>query len=152
VTESDFWRLVDLLQWPADGDTPQTGRLIDALADLPVREIFMFAEFLAWKLYVLDTREHARHFGVGALKRDGGPFSTDGFLYCRAMAVARGQVEYEKVVADPTRMPRDGFESFLYVASRAFQWKTEQEWEYETGLSYEAFNNKAGWLPLPEEP
>jgi hypothetical protein len=151
MTEAEFWRIVGYLRWRKDGAPASTAPVCDALAELPTREIFLFAEFLAWKLYLLDTREHARHFGVGSLKRDGGPFSTDGFLYCRAMAVARGQAEYERVVADPTRMPDTGFESLLYVPSRAFEWKTEQEWTYQTGVSYEALSNKAGWLKLPED-
>jgi len=34
------------------------------------------------------------------------PFSTDGFMDCQAMVIAKGERDYQKVLADPTQMAR----------------------------------------------
>ena len=77
--------------------------------ELSARAIYLFDEFLHWRLYTLDTREHALHFAPGEAYNeyvsDDLPFSTDGFMDCRAMVIAKGQLEYEKVLADPRRWP-----------------------------------------------
>jgi hypothetical protein len=124
---------------------------ICALAELPIREIFLFDEFLSWRLYTLDTREHALNFAPGqeyhGYVNDTLPFSTDSFIDCRAMVIARGQLEYEKVLADPTRMAKESFESFQYLAKRAFSRKTGKGYEYEVGIHTWAGCNRAGWMP-----
>jgi hypothetical protein len=164
MTDALFWDIVNALdwsKWDANDDDAVLEPAITKLAALPVREICMFDEFLHWRVYSLDTREHARHFAPGVRYRGyvdaDTPFSTDGFLYCRGMVVAGGQQEYEAVLADPTRMARDGFERFLYLAMYADERKTGEDYEYEPGFSYEAFSNPAGWLrgvtePAPPKP
>lgn len=152
MTDAQFWNIVALLDW-SKWDEDERAILepaITRLAELPVREILLFEEFLRWRVYSLDTREHARHSGSGGeyetYTGPDKPFSTDGFLYCRGMAVARGREQYEAALADPTRMPADRFELFLYLASFAYERKTGQSCEYEPGFSYEACSNPAGWL------
>jgi hypothetical protein len=164
MTDGLFWNIIGLLdwsKWPAHkGGDPEEGSNYDEnavlepavrkLAELPVREIYLFDEFLHWRLYTLDTREHALNFAPGqeyhGYVNDQLPFSTDGFMDCRAMAIARGQREYEKVLADPTQMAKEGFESFAFLPSYAYKRKTGEEYEYEVGIDTWAGCNKAGWM------
>ncbi len=141
MTDALFWEIVSMLDWSkwgangnSDGDDSEPDELgvlepaIRKLANLTVCEICLFDEFLNWRLYTLDTREHALNFAPGQEFRgcvnDQLPFSTDGFKDCRAMVIAKGQREYERVLADPTQMAREGFESFAYLPGYAFQRKT----------------------------
>jgi len=169
MTDELFWSIVSLLDWSkwrtdqkADTDEPEPDEFgvlepaIRKLADLPVREIYLFDEFLSWRLYTLDTREHALNFAPGeeyrGFVRDGLPFSTDGFMDCRAMVIAKGRQEYEAVLADPAQMAREGFESFPYLARYAYRQKRGAAredfdvYEYETGINTWAGSNKAGWM------
>jgi hypothetical protein len=154
MTDSLFWDVVSLLDWSkwgeSDDECAVLERAIAKLAELPVGEILMFEEFLCWRVYSLDTRKHARHSGSGeeydTYTEPDKPFSTDGFLYCRSMAVAKGRAEYEAALADPTRMPNERFELFLYLARYAYERKTGKVCEYEAGIKYESCSNPAGWL------
>lgn len=154
MTDGQFWQIISLLDWTQDDNDEMAivEPAVQALAELPISEIFMFDEFLCWRLYTLDTREHARNFGDNepcySYVDDSTPFSTDSFLYSRARVVAGGREEYERVLADPTQMPKENeFETGLYLAALAYQQKTGKDYEYEPGLSWVAGSNKAGWLP-----
>ena len=65
--------------------------------------------------------------------------------------VASGEAYYQRVLADPTAMPRsldEWCESLLYAPSRAWAQKTgrdETEWDVETSVSYETGSNAARW-------
>jgi hypothetical protein len=151
MTEALFWDIVSLLDWSKwDDDRAVLEPAIRRLAKLPIREICLFDEFLHWRLYSLDTREHALHFAPGqpyeGYVNDELPFSTDGFMDCRAMVVAKGQREYESVLGDPTQMARQRFESFAYLARFAYERKTGDGYEYEVGINTWAGCNKAGWI------
>jgi hypothetical protein len=164
MTDELFWAIVGLLDWTKwhagpIGDAGEETDLdeqavlepaLQKLAALPIREICLFDEFLHWRLYTLDTREHALHFAPGhayyGYVSDDLPFSTGGFMDCRAMVIAKGQREYEKVLADPTRMAKEGFERFAYLARLAYERKTGQEYEHEVGIQCWAGCNKAGWM------
>ena len=154
MTDAQFWDIVRLLDWSRWDEDPAGAAVLEPvirrLAELPVREICLFDEFLSWRLYTLDTREHALNFAPGeecyGYVSDDLPFSTDGFMDCRAMVIAKGQQEYEKVLADPTQMARQGFEGFAYLARRAYERKTGKSYEYEVGIHTWAGCNKAGWL------
>lgn len=160
MTDALFWDIVSALDWSKWNEDEESRTAYDddavlepairRLAELPIREIYLFDEFLSWRLYTLDTREHALHFAPGEEGRgyiaDGTPFSTDSFKDCRAMVVARGQREYERVLADPKRMARQGFETFAYLARYAYERKTGADYEYEVGIDTWAGCNKAGWM------
>jgi hypothetical protein len=50
-------------------------------------------------------------------------------------------------------MPKDTeFEALLGIASLAFEAKTGESLDYETGCSYETFSNPAGWKLAPKSP
>ena len=155
MTDGRFWEIVSLLDWSKWGDNYEDEvavlePAISRLAELTVREICLFDEFLHWRLYTLDTREHALNFAPGEAYHgyvgDDLPFSTDGFMDCRAMVIARGQEQYEAVLADPTQMARQRFETFAYLARYAYERKTGGEYEYEVGINTWAGCNKAGWM------
>jgi hypothetical protein len=139
------------LDWSRGDERAIIAPAVRGLAKLPVREICMFHEFLRWRFYTLDTREHARNFapgveGYGYIK-DSTPFSTDGFVYCRAMVVAKRQAEYERVLADPTLMAREGFELYLYLPQFAYERKAGADYDYESEIDcFSAGVNRAGWL------
>src|SRR5262249_27176262 len=138
LTDTQFWDIVSLLDWSQADDRAIAEPAIRKLAELPVREICLFEEFLRWRVYTLDTREHALNFAPGqeyyGYIDDSKPFSTDGFVYCRAMVVAKGRAEYERVLADPTRMARDGFELFLYLPHYAYERKAGKDYEYQSEI------------------
>lgn len=148
MSERDFWALIEKLDWSHTGnDDAVVAPLVAALADLPKTAIRHFAERLAYLLYNLDTREHAKHIGLGAFTEGGDGFSDDGFLYARCAVVANGQAVYENALATPEDMPKDiEFEALLSVASAAFEAKTGEDLDYETGCSCESGSNVAGWV------
>ncbi len=74
------------------------------------------------------------------------PFSSDNFLYARACVVANGKDFYEKVLADPSQMPKDlSFEALLSLARKAYKKKTGQTFDYSPTITYETFSNPEGW-------
>ncbi|MBL8794847.1 MAG: DUF4240 domain-containing protein [Planctomycetia bacterium] len=145
MTEAKFWKLIARLDWDRTGDhSAVVHPVVQALVKLPAEEIREFDEILAEKLYALDTVDHARHIGSFAYPHPG--FSADGFLYSRCVAVANGKVVYERVLADPSLMPKDmEFESLLSMGWKAFEKKTGKEYDRLTRLSFETFSNRAGW-------
>lgn len=73
------------------------------------------------------------------------PFSSDYFLYARACVVANGKDYFERVLADPTQMPKGfTFEALLYLAADAYKRKTGQDFEYVPTVSYETYSNPPG--------
>jgi hypothetical protein len=62
------------------------------------------------------------------------------------VVVANGQDYYALVLVDPKQMPKDmEFEALLSVAREAYERKTGRDWDYVSPVSYETFNNAAGW-------
>lgn len=138
LSDDDFWALIEILD-PESFVSDEQGfeRLIQALSQRTKREIKYFEETLAYKLYLLDTAAHAKAYGGG---------SDDGFLYTRCAVVASGKAFYESVLADPLKTPDDlEFEDLLGVGRSAYERKTGEELDYETGCSYETGSNRAGW-------
>lgn len=144
-----FWQLIARLDWTQEGDDDAViAPVVEALSQGPVADIEQFEETLAEYLYALDTREHARYGFLGEADPDDGEsyISADFFLYLRCVVVANGKKFYDKVLADPTQMPRDlEFESLLAISHEAYSAKTGEELAYDTRLSYESYSNEAGW-------
>jgi hypothetical protein len=147
MDEKKFWQLTELIDRTAmeDGDGESAiAPLLLALSGLPIREIEGYEEALAKKLYLIDGEVFADNAGESGQ-------SGDGFLYARCYVVAQGQATYDSVLADPTSMPaqlENWFEELLYVCSQAWAAKTGRdadEWDFETGLSYETGSNASAW-------
>lgn len=147
MSDEEFWSIIDLLDWKYQGnDKKVLAPAIKALAAKTKAEICRFEEFLAYLLYQLDTKAHASNIGKDSYDPESDYVSADGFLYARCVVVANGRDFYEKVLKDPTEMPKDmEFESLLGLASGAYELKTGEDFEYSTGCSCESFSNPAGW-------
>lgn len=116
--------------------------VVRSLAKASVREIKGFEERLAYNLYRLDTKDHARRL----TKRASEDPSADGFLYARCGCVANGKRFYDEVRKEPKRFPKDvEFESLLRIAGDAYERKTGDDFDYDTGCSYESFSNVRAW-------
>ncbi|MFS0647374.1 DUF4240 domain-containing protein [Siminovitchia sp. 179-K 8D1 HS] len=138
-----FWEVIHLIQLDAD-DPLKEART--KLASFSEKRIKQFEEALARKLYMLDTEKHAREIGEQAYIGDNDYFSPDHFLYVRCLCVAKGQTFYEKVLKQPSLMPKDeGFEELLSLASDAYAEKTGEEFDYIPSKDYETFSNEKGW-------
>jgi hypothetical protein len=145
MSETQFWKMIALLDWDCTGgDAAVVRPVVQALTKLPEEGIREFDEILAEKLFALDTAEHAQHIGEHGWPQS--ELSADRFLYSRCVVVANGKVVYERILADPSEMPKDmEFEALLSIAWKAFEKKTGKEYDRLTRFSFETFSNKAGW-------
>ena len=144
LTEDGFWQLIELLNWENEGDDNAViETLVQALANMPISNIHQFADILAEKLWLLDTRAHAE---ASIRDEEDDYVSVDGFLYDRCCVVANGKALYEEVLHDPSKFPSGlSFERLLSVARRAYQRKTGKALVHIPRKSYETYSNEAGW-------
>lgn len=145
MREARFWSLIDALDWRHTGkDEKVIEPVVRSLAKASVREIKGFEERLAYNLFRLDTKDHARRL----TRRASEDPSADGFLYARCGCVANGKRFYDEVRKEPKRFPKDvEFESLLRIAGDAYERKTGDDFDYDTGCSYESFSNVRAWAP-----
>jgi hypothetical protein len=139
--EEDFWSIISLIDLDAEGGPELALKsAVSALSEHPVSHIFLFEDFLAQKLFQLDTKAHAQ------AAYPEGRISVDGFLYVRAAVIASGKTRFEAVLATPALMPADeDFEELLSLAALAFELKTGTEFDYLPPVSYETYSNAEGW-------
>jgi len=151
MDDNAFWNIIAELDWSQRGDDQAVMEsAVDALAALPVQEIYAFDELLARKLYALDTREVCRAVYEGELDPDDGDdyISADDFLYSRCVVVANGRESFENVLRDPSQAPSGlEFEALLSLAQTAYEQKTGKEYDHSTEVSWESFSNADGWKP-----
>ncbi len=147
--ETEFWKILGKLNWKKSGDDDAVmAPAIKALSQKPEREIEAFYDLFTEKLHALDTREHCRHSYAGERDPDDGDvyISADDFLYLRCCALLNGKKYYDTALKNPAKMPTNlEFEALLYLAPKAWELKTGEEFDYLTKLSFESFTNKAGW-------
>jgi Protein of unknown function (DUF4240) len=94
-SSAQFWALIDLFDWKQKKRTAIIQPTVEALAKLPVSNIYLFHDTLSEKLYHLDTRRHA---GVYTAQQDDGYLSVDDFLYVRCGVVAEGEQYYQHIL------------------------------------------------------
>jgi hypothetical protein len=142
-SEADFWGIIALFDWNKAEPEEIMAPAIQALAGMPVVNIYLFADKLAEKLYQLDTRLH----GEAYLKSEGGDYlSVDDFLYVRCAVVAEGQAYFETVLQNPDELSSDiSFEPLLNLPDQAYEVKTGRAFNYFPTLSYETYSNKNAW-------
>lgn len=141
LSDSEFWALIEQLDWEAEPPNKVVSNLVEALSELPIGNIYQFADKLARCLWQLDTYRHAKGF-----LEDGEYLSVDGFLYARCAVVANGQEVYDEILNSPDEMPLDlSFEELLYTAEAAYLKKTGEEMVYRPLFNYETYSNKEGW-------
>lgn len=141
LSETDFWNVVQRLDWDASTRQQILAPAVEALAQYPESAIRQFEDIMAQKLFLLDTAAHAQ--AAYPQQR----ISVDGFLYIRAAAVAAGREAYEYILQHPQALnPNQDFEPLLYLAAEAFERKTGQPFTYVSPVSYETYANESGWL------
>ena len=142
-SESDFWAMIDFIDWSKKSATDKLDAVVKKLSARPVSHIYIFADKLSEKLYFLDTKQHAN---VYAADEPDHFISVDDFLYARCAVVAEGRAYYEKVLNDPLLMPNSiTFEALLNVADDAYELKMGEEFNYQPSYNYETRSNKQGW-------
>lgn len=144
LTESEFWKIIALLDWSKTGDDEAViAPAVARLASLPLGHIHQFQDILSRKLWQLDTRAHAD----ASLQNDAkATLSADYFLYDRCCVVANGQGFYEKVLHDPSRMPVGySFSRLLSLAPKAYKRKTGRDFVHVPAYNYETYSNAEGW-------
>lgn len=144
MSENDFWDLINLIDWSKRNDEHKLKPIATALAKKTRTDIKRFAERLAYVLYQLDTRAHGMCLAE-PLGDCEDYVSPDSFLYARCWVVAKGRKVYKGVLLDPEKFDENEFEALLYIANKAWEEKTGDDFEYETGLDYESFSNQKGW-------
>lgn len=148
MKDETFWSIISLLKF---NDENEEGEIlepaINTLAEMSVKEIKEFEEALAYKLYLLDTKEHAKNIGENPFKEETQDnFSADLFLYIRCSVIAKGKEYFELTLKKPQDMSEDkSFEPLLSLAAKAYTRRTGKEFEYITSLDYESFSNVEGW-------
>lgn len=146
LSEEEFWNIIDLLDWKKRKSLTITTPAIIHLSQLSVEQIKAFDDILSEKLYDLDGQKYAENTGQNAYTGEEKPFSVDGFLYARCMAVAQGRTTYELILNHPKKMIKDdSFETLLNLASQAYQKKTGKSYDYIPAYIYETFANTKGW-------
>jgi hypothetical protein len=144
-SETDFWDVIDRLDWSQEQDDEKVVEpLVAFLAAGPIAHIYRFSDLLAEKLWHLDTSAHAKVFLDDP--EEAGYLSVDDFLYTRCAVVANGRAYYENVLNNPVQMPADlTFEPLLYVALKAYKRKTGKDFTPVCAFNYETYSNKEGW-------
>lgn len=145
LDETAFWEIIDLLDWNKGTDNEAIiAPAVHALSEKSDAALHAFDDILAEKLYQLDGKNYAENMGEFAYPDN---FSADIFLYARCCVVANGRHFYEKVLADPTLMPKNfTFETLLYLTEKAYFLKTgKKDYDYAPTINYETFGNREGW-------
>jgi len=150
VSESQFWDIIELLDWDAEGnDESVIAPAVRHLKALEADAIVAFEEILCEKLFLLDAERFAREIGRESYHGPGRYFSKEWFLAARCCAVANGQGFFEEVLSDPAAMPKDlGFLTLKNLAARAYKEKTSSEFQYKTRFNPESMSNQTGWRSL----
>jgi hypothetical protein len=147
LSEADFWDIIACFDWSdSEDDLMVTAKAAAILAEKTLRHIYEFQDLLAQKLFELDTKAHAQNAGENAWISKEEDFSADEFLYARCCVVANGKDFYQKVLQNPTLMPKDlTFEGVLKLAHRAYRLKTGKIFRYVPNTNIETFSNQKGW-------
>jgi Protein of unknown function (DUF4240) len=139
LTETDFWQIIEKLDWSKAKSADVLEPAVKMLADMPMPNIYLFEDKLSEKLYLLDTKQHAAVFS----EED---FSSDDFLYSRCAVIGEGKSFFDSVLKNPKKMPQDiTFEALLNLASDAYYLKTGQIFNYKPTYNYETSANRLGW-------
>ncbi|MBD7937123.1 DUF4240 domain-containing protein [Cytobacillus sp. Sa5YUA1] len=148
MKDETFWTIISLLNFNDENDEEEILEpAVHTLAKMSVKDIKEFEEALAYKLYLLDTKEHAKNIGEYSYDEENqNYFSPDLFLYFRCSVITEGKEFFEITIKNPQNMSQDNsFEPLLSLASEAYTRRTGKEFEYITGCDIESFSNIEGW-------
>lgn len=143
LSETDFWRIIDKIDWSKATTSEQLNPAIYLLSEMPVASIYLFADKLSEKLYHLDTKAHGDAY---VTNETDDYLSVDDFLYVRCAVVAEGQAYYENILKHPQELSNEiSFEQLLNLADQAYKLKTGKKMDYFPAYNYETYSNKLGW-------
>lgn len=148
MTDETFWYIISLLDWESVNDEDEVIEVaVRELEKMGVRNIKQFEEAMSYKLYLLDTKEHANNIGEYSFSKNKDDyFSPDVFLYLRCEVIAKGEDFFNAVLEYPALMPKENtFEPLLSIATESYERLTGKEFQYITGCDYETFSNVVGW-------
>lgn len=142
-SDAEFWQILAVLDWSKTTAKDILAPAVKILADMPVVNIYLFADKLAQKLYQLDTKAHGTAY---LANEDDDYLSVDDFLYVRCAVVAEGKTYFEHILKTPSELSSDiSFEPLLNLADHAYMLKTGKQFDYHATRSYETYSNKEGW-------
>ncbi len=148
IDEAGFWKIIALFDWRTRDSDAVLAPAVEILSQFSASEIHRFHEILNEKLFSLDGQSFAGALGSNRFSASGDKhFSVDGFLYSRCCVVANGRVFYDKVLSDPSKMPKEfTFESLLYLPKMAWAMKTRRDdYQFYPETWAETFSNTDGW-------
>lgn len=133
MDESTFWRMIEDAKKGANGDVAQQTKILEEnLTTLSADDIIEFEKLLV----NFRFRAYTRDLWAAAYIINGG-CSDDGFDYFRGWLIAQGQRPYYDALKDPETLldvvsddPQDSIgdaEEMLYVATKAYEFKTGRE-------------------------
>lgn len=141
MSENEFWRLLQKIDWTQRQDIDKLKPLIKTLTVHSTTKIFQFSERLAFLLHQIDGPAFAKTLEKGDLG-----YSADSFLYARCFVVAKGKKFYHTVQSNAKNMPFESYlEALLYVPKQAYELKTKQVYTYIPSINYESFFNEDLW-------
>ncbi len=130
MSDELFWEIISLFNWKKTEDEKIIKPAAEYLSKLKVADIKQFEENLTYKLYCLDTKEHAKNIGEFSYNEADDYVSADFFLYVRCAAIANGREFYENALKNPTQMPKNvDFEILLNLSDTAYEMKTGKEFD-----------------------
>lgn len=142
-SEEQFWAIIDLFDWKQKNRDAIILPAVDALAQMPISNIYLFEDLLSEKLFNIDSKQHAQAY---MKQQTDDYFSVDDFLYVRCAAVAEGRSYYENVLNNPSTLSAEiDFEHILSVAAEAYKKKTGREFDYIPLYNYETKSNLKKW-------
>ena len=128
----EFWKLIEAAKRKSGGDVEEQAELLtEKLASLSIEQILEFDRILN---QLLHAAYQSKLWAAAYLILGG--CSDDGFDYFRAWLIARGQKVYETALTDPDALAKlikqedaeeSEAESMLYVASSAYEQKTDKD-------------------------
>jgi hypothetical protein len=140
LSDAQFWNVIDALDWSKKKQTEIIAPAVAMLAAMPIANIYLFKDYVAEKLYQLDTRQHAAAY---LAKEEEDFLSADDFLYTRCAVLVEGKEFYKNILAKPSEMPNGiSFEPLLDIANEAYTIKTGKELSYFPSFNYETQSNK----------
>lgn len=142
-SDTEFWQILAALDVSKTTAKDILAPAIKQLADMPVVNIYLFADKLAQKLYQLDTKAH----GAAYLANEEDDYlSVDDFLYVRCAVVAEGKTYFEHILKNPSELSNEiSYEPLLNLADHAYTLKTGKPFNYHATFNYETYSNKKGW-------
>lgn len=146
MDELEFWKIISQFDWSKTDDAEVVIPVIELLSLQRITIIKQFDDTFMYKMFCLDTKEHAEHIGYRSFKSFK-YFDTENFENARALVLCKGKTLYYEALENPERMPKDMvFKHWKDIAKKAYEKKTGRCYNYKPHYSTKTFSNKDGWI------